>query len=115
MELATGIEPATSPLPRECSTTELREQTNFVIESYFISSVALKPLPSGRGCEATPFGEKKKYCLLKNIIIYWICRNKNRPTVGTTGCKARGDGVRPRNLRSRRLSVKQESPSFREG
>ena len=23
----------------------------------FISSVALKPLPSGRGCEATPFGE----------------------------------------------------------
>ncbi len=81
----------------------------------FISSVALKPLPSGRGCEATPFGENKKYCLLKNIIIYWICRNKNRPTVGTTGCEARGDDVRPRNLCSRRLSVKQESPSFREG
>ena len=68
-----------------------------------------------RGCEATPFGEKKKYCLLKNIIIYWICRNKNRPTVGTTGCEARGDGVRPRNSCSRRLSVKQESPHFSEG
>ncbi len=81
----------------------------------FISSVALKPLSSGRGCEATPFGEKKKYCLLKNIIIYWICRNKNRPTVGTTGCEARGDGVRPRNSCSRRLSVKQESPHFSEG
>ena len=26
LELATGIEPVTSPLPRECSTTELREQ-----------------------------------------------------------------------------------------
>ncbi len=26
----------------------------------FISSVALKPLPSGRGYDATPFGEKKK-------------------------------------------------------
>ena len=58
-----------------------------------LSNVAVRPLSSGRGCKATPFGEKKKYCLLKNIIIYWICRNKNRPTVGTTGCEARGDGV----------------------
>ncbi len=97
------------------TSVEMTAKKYAVLHPNFISSVALKPLSSGRGCEATPFGEKKKYCLLKNIIIYWICRNKNRPTVGTTGCEARGDGVRPRNSCSRRLSVKQESPHFSEG
>ena len=28
-----------------------------------LSNVAVRPLPSGRGCKATPFGENKKYCL----------------------------------------------------
>ena len=35
------------------------------LKKYFgvLSNVAVRPLSSGRGCKATPFGENKKYCL----------------------------------------------------
>jgi hypothetical protein len=49
MELAAGIEPATSPLPRECSTTEPRKHTSKHKKGAFFKAPYLISTKNGAG------------------------------------------------------------------
>ena len=65
MELLARIELATSPLPRECSTPELQEQTNNVERV-----AGIEPAPSAWKAEVLPLNHTRK-CLADKYKWWW--------------------------------------------